>query len=79
MLVLGRQPVVDRHHLDAGPRAELGADVVMAVQPAEDEAAAVEIDDARLEVRGGGPVDADRHVAPFGARWPPSFAVTPSG
>ena len=42
--MFGRQPVVECDHRDFGARREVGADAVMAVQPADDETAAVEIE-----------------------------------
>lgn len=42
--MLGRKPVIHRHHRQPGFCPDLGADIVMAVQPADNEAAAVQID-----------------------------------
>lgn len=48
MQMFRRQPVVGRQHGKAGTGANLGADVVMAVETAKHEAAAVIVDDHRL-------------------------------
>ena len=42
--MLGRQAVVDRDQREPGPGHDLGADIVVAVEVAEHEAAAVQIE-----------------------------------
>ena len=47
MQVLRRQAVIDGQDIVAGAGAELGADVVVAVEPTQDKATAMVIDDDR--------------------------------
>ena len=53
--MFGRQPIV-RNDGQVGPRAEFGADVVVAVEAAENETAAMEVEDDRASGRWPAPV-----------------------
>ena len=67
VLVLGCEPIVDGHGLEAGALADLGADIVMALEAAENEAAAMVVDDDRRAIGLLVAIDADRNVV-AGAR-----------
>src|SRR5687767_4194287 len=61
-----RQPVVGRNDFEAGPGTKLGAEIVMAVEAAEDKTATVEIDDRRPpRVCGTIAPDGDRAAGKF--------------
>ena len=49
--MFGRQAVIDRQHAQPRRRADLGANVIMAVQPAHHKTAAVQIDHLRRSPR----------------------------
>src|SRR5207302_10074265 len=68
--VLLRQAIVERYDFDFGVTAELGADVVVAFQPPDDEAAAMQIEQCRVALLSGDPVSTqlERPLWQFGGQ-----------
>ena len=61
-----RKPVVDSDKVAAGGIAQFGADAVMEVQTADDEPAAVHVENEGARPRRAGRVAANRNVPPLG-------------
>ena len=64
--MFGAEPVIDRDHRGARISGQLGADVVVAVETADNEAAAVEVDGEASDMRRSGQVAPDRYVMTAG-------------
>jgi hypothetical protein len=62
--MLRRQPIIDRHDLDPSRVAQIGANIVMTVQAAQHEAAAVQIKQNGITARRSTPVTTDRKPPP---------------
>ena len=64
--VFGAEPVIDRDHRSACLVRQLGADIVMTVETADDKAAAMEVDNGGDGMRRSGQIAPDRYLVTAG-------------